>query len=495
MKKAILIIILGLSLMGGMLRSQVPMTIPNGSFEQWTSHPGYSVTFYGVPLATVYDAYSTPSVWDYPFYPVDQTINMGVSVNVNTNIPLIMASQVTGVVPDGNSAVKLQTFMLEDIVNPTVLTLAGNTIDTSIIQQAIPSILSTGAVDLDAMLPILTDIMSSPGDIFSILPTLLDVDINDFITGGLALGEFRPGLLTGSYKYHSNTSGDNGGVVLLGTHYNPTNHKREIVGGGANLDLVDVTAYTPFELEYSPLSAIFPGTSNVEPDSLIVLIISSAGNNPQQGSYLCIDNLMLWPAPDTCADVTGLSVEPGINDALLSWNAAASVGGYEYEYGPAGFTIGSGVIDTTTATTIILGALSPNTTYDVYVRTICSDTIYGEWSSAQFITLADTTIVDTIINDTTAIDTNAAIYTFVQSHTDAITIAPNPSNGRCVITIGPAQTNPMPAELKLYTHDGRVVQTITTDGSPVVLNLPTPGLFLLHATTPSGSSVHKILSR
>ena len=563
MKKTILFVILGLALMGGTLRAQVPMNIPNGSFEQWTNNSGYSVSVFFVPI-TVYSAFSTPTGWDFPSYPVNQSVSlMGSNININTNIPLIKASQETGAVPDGNSAVKLQTFMIDDIISSTVMAVAGSSIDSSIAQQVIPSILSTGAVDLEAMLPLLSGLMSGTGDILTMLPTLLNADVNDYISGGLPLGDFRPGRLTGSYKYQSDTSGDNGAVLLLGTHYNPANHKREIVGGGANLSLVDVAAYTPFEVDYVPLSGIFPGSPNAEPDSLVVLIISSASSNLQQGSYLCVDNLVLWPAPDTCASITGLTASPAIHEALLSWNTTDSVGGFEYEYGPAGFALGTGTADTTTATTLTLSALDATTTYDLYVRTICSDTIYGDWSSVQFVTLDDTCTQVIGINavpgsheatltwstysaangfeveygaagfthgsgataNATAttvtlsgLEANTTYDVYVRSlcsddvygewsgaqfttlgtegilaamKQSAIAVTPNPANGQCTVTVA----ENTPAELRLYTLDGRLLQTVTTDGSPVVLNLPRQGLFLLHSTTPTGTATQKIVSQ
>ena len=470
MKKTITLFFLSVALMGGLLRAQAPMAIPNGSFEQWDSHSGYSVTVLFMPVA-VYDTFSTPSVWDYPSYPVNQTVTFyGMNVNINTSIPLIKASREAGSVPDGDKAVKLQTFMLEDIINPTVLSLAGDNIDTSISQQVIPSILSTGAIDINAFIPLLSDLMSGSGDIYSMLPTLLAMDVNDYITGGLALGDFRPGRLTGSYKYQSATSGDNGGVLLLGTRYNSDTHHRDIVGGGINLALTDTGVFTPFETEYMTLSG-------VAPDSLVVILFSSASSNRQQGSSLYLDNLMLWPAPDTCADITFLAAVPDIHEARISWDASGPAEGVEIAYGPAEFPSDSGTVITASGNALTLYNLAAATTYNLSIRTICSDDIYGEWSSLQFTTLADTTAV--------------AIQTIKQSGNPSITLSPNPANGRCTVTVA----DNMPAEFRLYTLDGRLVQTVTTDGSPIALKLPWQGLFLLRATTPTGTTTCKIVNQ
>lgn len=388
MKKNIIILLI--LLLGGALRAQTPMAISNGSFEQWSSHPGYSVTVLFIPVS-IYDTFSTPTSWDYPSYHVNQTVSlMGMNVNINTDIPLIKSTRESGSVPDGNKAVKLQTFMLSDIVNSTVLSIAASNLDTSLTNQVIPSILSTGAVNIDSFIPLLSNLMSGSGDLVSLLPTLLAEDVNDYITGGIALGDFRPGRLTGSYKYHSAVSGDNGGVVLIGTHYNNVTHKRDVVGGGLNIGLVDATTYTPFEVEYFPLSDLMPGTADVDPDSLIVLLISSASENRQQGSYLCLDNLTLWSAPDTCAAITAFSALPAIHEAQLSWSVTDPADGFELEYGPAGFALGSGTTATASTTSHTLSGLLAGTTYDVHLRTLCSDTIYGDWRSLQFSTYSDT---------------------------------------------------------------------------------------------------------
>ena len=401
MKRIILSLLLGLLGMGGTFHAQVPIPLPNSSFEQWDNHSGYNVTvlFFNLP---VYSDYTTPSGWNYPAYPVNQSVSfMGMTVNINTSVPVVLATLENTAVPNGNTAVKLQTLMIDDIVSSTVLNLAGSSIDSSLTSQVIPSILTTGQVDIDAMIPIISSLLSGNGDVVSMLPTLLAMDVNDFITGGIPLNGLRPGLLTGSYKFHSAIGGDNGGVIMLGTHYNAATHQRDIVGLGMNLALIDTSVYTPFEVEYLPLSAYMPGSPNVQPDSLIVAIFSSANANLQQGSSLWVDNLALWSAPDTCADVNSLAAVSDIHEAELSWSVNDSVDEFEIEYGPAGFVPGSGIVSTTTTTSVTLSALDAGTLYDVYVRTLCSDTIYGDWSTTQFTTLSDTcaTVLDLMVQN------------------------------------------------------------------------------------------------
>lgn len=391
MKKIVIsFLMMGFLLVGGTLKAQVPIAMPNASFEQWTNHSGYNVTVLVFPI-NIYQAYTTPTGWDYLSYPVNETVSMmGMNININTSVPIVLSSSDTAGAPDGSTAVRLQTLMLSDIVNSTVLSMAGSSIDPSLTQQVIPSILSTGAVDIDALIPILSDVLTDTGDIMTMLPTLLAMDVNDFISGGLPLGGLRPGVLTGSYKYESATEGDNGGVVMVGTKYNTTLHKREIVGVGFNIGLTDTGVYTPFEVVYAPLSDLVPGAASPAPDSLVVLLVSSASTNMQQGSVLWLDNLMLWSAPDTCADIIGLMAMADIHEAMVTWSVADQADSFELEYGPHGFVPGNGTVVATTGTAYALSGLEAGTGYDVYVRSLCNDTTYGESSMTQFATGDDT---------------------------------------------------------------------------------------------------------
>ena len=397
MKKKVFFLALGLLLLGNSLKAQTSMTVPYGSFELWSSHSGYSASLMGLSVP-IFDTFSTPTGWDHLAYPVNGTyaIVPGLSVTINTAIPLIKASRETGTVPDGTKAVKLQTIMLEDIVNANVYSILSTTLDSTLTQTVFPSVLSTGEVDLETFLPIVTNLLSNMDSIEQILSSLALMDVNELITGGIALGTFEPSRLTGNYKYHSATTGDNGGVLMLGTHYNTTTQQRDVVGGGANISLTDITNYTPFTVDYLSLHSFDPSFPEQAPDSLIIIILSSASSTMQQGSYLCLDNLVLWhdtvevTEPDTCAAIASLTATPDIHEAVINWSATDVVDGYELHYGIAGFTPGSGNQILLTNNTATLAGLAANTLYDVYVRTRCTDSIYGEWTTIQFQTNPDT---------------------------------------------------------------------------------------------------------
>lgn len=565
----------------GFVAAQTSMTVPYGSFELWTTYPGYSVSVI-VPVS-VYNSFQAPTGWDFPTYPVNETFSMGFfSVNINTDLPLIVASQDTGMVPDGTSAVRLETFMLSDIISSTVYSMAAGSIDTMLTNMVFPSILATGTMDVEHFVPIMNSLIANMDSVEALLVSLISDDVNYYFTGGIALEGFEPSYLTGNYKYHSAVGGDNGGVLMLGTRYDSIQGRRVLVGGGANIALADSATYTPFTVDYISLHDYYASYPDQAPDSLIVMLVSSASLNRQQGSYLCVDSLTLWhvdpPEPDTCASIEGLTAVADMHEAVVVWSATADVVGYELEYGATGFVQGTGTLlsltgDTCTLTgleagtqydvwvhslcetvdgtwsmvqfvtnsdtcariismavdssnttftdeglatgyaaswqstfdsdgweveyglegfvpgdgtaimvqtpTCTLEPLLPDTLYELRVRTVCSDSIYGDWASMVFTTMADTTVVDT---------TSQAI---LQLSNQAIVIYPNPASGQCVVNL-PDGVN---AELRLYSADGRRLQSLVACGRQVALSLPEQGVFMIQVVTKEAVFSRKIVNK
>ena len=73
------------------------------------------------------------------------------------------------------------------------------------------------------------------------------------------------------------------------------------------------------------------------------------------------------------AGVTDITVVPGNTTAELSWTAAATESEWKIEYGPEGFSPGSGMVitDIDGVPTETIADLLPETTYDVYITAIC----------------------------------------------------------------------------------------------------------------------------
>ena len=163
-----------------------------------------------------------------------------------------------------------------------------------------------------------------------LMAALVDLDINEYITGGIALNGFNPVQLKGSYKYQSGIGGDQGGIIYFGTKYNPTTHHREVVGGGGNINLTDVATYQPFAIDYTPMHDLIPDQPLTAPDSLVVILLSSASLTAQQGSALFLDNLILVNTvpedPDTCFDVQNITItEITDHSVTLHWDDVSNL--------------------------------------------------------------------------------------------------------------------------------------------------------------------------
>ena len=83
----------------------------------------------------------------------------------------------------------------------------------------------------------------------------------------------------------------------------------------------------------------------------------------------------------TCPIVTGVSAS-GITatSATISWNSTGAAS-YEVEYGDMGFHTGDGHTVTSTTTSVVINQyLEEQSTYDVFVRSVCADGVYSGWS-------------------------------------------------------------------------------------------------------------------
>ena len=465
------------------------IAIPNPSFEEWSTGSGYSVSvvFFSLP---VYNSYPYPTSWNYPSYPVNENLSYnGMSVNVNTNIPLLKVSNETSGAPDGNHALKMQSFMLSDIINSLVYGLAESSLDPVITNTVFPTVLSTGAVDLTEFLPLMFDITDNLDSLPQLMSALDTVDVNNFLNGGIALNGAIPDRLTGLYKYTSATSGDNGGILLIGTKYNPVTLKREVVGGGFTTALTDTTAYTPFEVFYTPLSEVNPASPYTEPDSLVIFLFSSANTSPQQGSALYLDHLQLWAQEpviheDTCSAVFNLHlIDVDTMHATIGWGFEGGPDHFEAEYGVQGFELGSGTTVGVTESFLHLSDLQPDTEYDLYVRCACDNTLYGEWAMLTFHT-------DTLVPPAPPVDPedSTGIQTFTA---DQLLLYPNPAHGQCMVQF----KQEIPKTARLYTIEGTLVKEIIPIKETFELVLPTPGVYLLVCEIKEGTVVKTVVSK
>ncbi|MGB1294377.1 MAG: T9SS type A sorting domain-containing protein [Flavobacteriales bacterium] len=155
-----------------------------------------------------------------------------------------------------------------------------------------------------------------------------------------------------------------------------------------------------------PIS-VSPGTHYEVPVthlSGVVKFAFFAKSNGGGGSYnFYIDNFELSEAP-SCLPVTNYT-QINIGDTLaeISWDNLSGAADFIIEYGEAGFDLGTGMTTTTTSTSITITGLSELTTYDFYVRPVCSST-----DSAQFMNW--TTFTTECLTHSTSYNQNFTTY-------------------------------------------------------------------------------------
>ena len=103
-------------------------------------------------------------------------------------------------------------------------------------------------------------------------------------------------------------------------------------------------------------------------------------------SYAYIDNLVIDVAPTcpkphslTCSSLTD-------NTATFTWTESGTATAWEIEYGPAGFVHGNGTTVQVTTNPYTVTGLTASTTYDFYVRAICSATDQSVWEGPVSVT-------------------------------------------------------------------------------------------------------------
>ena len=355
-------------------QAQETYSLPNFSFENWSTAPGDTLSVMGGMLTLpLYNAYQYPASWDYITYHINRSVSLGFqNIQVNTTLPLLKAAYETGsFVPHGNKALTLQTFKLSDIIPPSTYNMVSSYIDTFYTNMIFPSVLTTAAIDADHFLTLFTDMLDSVNTFNAnqVIAAFSQSDMNDYFSGGLALNGFEPTRLHGYYKYTSaGTGNDNGGIMLIGTHYNTATGMREVVGGGFNRNFTDTDFYQPFDVVYSALP--FADSVNTTPsaDSLIILIISSANNNRQYGSLFYLDSLILYhdsiPRPDTCHAIQNLHLlTKDTFNITVAWTDSSAMC-WQMEYGEHGYVLGSDTCYITTDTMLVLTRLTPASLVD-----------------------------------------------------------------------------------------------------------------------------------
>lgn len=95
--------------------------------------------------------------------------------------------------------------------------------------------------------------------------------------------------------------------------------------------------------------------------------------------------------PVSCFPVNVVNAPTAVttNSATLNWDASATTPIIEYqiEYGPAGFTQGSGTMVTSPTNSVSISSLTVGAVYDYYIRTHCTAPDYSAWTTVNTLAL------------------------------------------------------------------------------------------------------------
>jgi len=137
------------------------------------------------------------------------------------------------------------------------------------------------------------------------------------------------------------------------------------------------------------------------------------------------------------------------NSITVDWNYSGTAAQWDIEYGLTGFTLGTGISKSSSSKSYVITGLSTNTTYDIYVRSICSDSDKSDWSK--------TTVSTPSVND------------IEQILASGVSIYPNPTTG--IVYLNSV------SHIKVYSQQGELLQEKT--GDSVDLSGYAAGLYLL----------------
>ena len=144
---------------------------------------------------------------------------------------------------------------------------------------------------------------------------------------------------------------------------------------GVMSDPIDATTFVAIDTvhpagityeEFDVSLANYTGTGNY--------VAFKAIQHPGSSSaiYMMLDDVTLELLP-ACPPVTHIALA-GLDSNFLTvtWTENGTATSWDVEYGPAGFTLGTGTTTTVNVDSITITGLTPNTNYDVYITPVCT---------------------------------------------------------------------------------------------------------------------------
>jgi hypothetical protein len=135
-----------------------------------------------------------------------------------------------------------------------------------------------------------------------------------------------------------------------------------------------------------PFNITIPPTALSGMTRMRVVIIESNATPPACGTYTwgeTEDYMINISAPPTCPQPTLLNVvSTTLNQAIIDWTPGGAETQWQIEYGPQGFTPGTGTLVYTSAHPFTIGSLTPYSFYQARVRAVCTPGDSSFWSPA-----------------------------------------------------------------------------------------------------------------
>lgn len=96
-----------------------------------------------------------------------------------------------------------------------------------------------------------------------------------------------------------------------------------------------------------------------------------------------VDDIVLDLIPSCPKPIDVTLIASSSSSITFGWTELGSASSWEVEYGPAGFTQGTGTVVSTTTNPYTITGLNASTAYDVYVRSACSATDFSNWTGPK----------------------------------------------------------------------------------------------------------------
>ena len=237
-------------------------------------------------------------------------------------------------------------------------------------------------------------------------------------------------------------------------------------GGWTQVDMIQegFAAWTEYTYD---LSSYTFGTNHLK----IRFRGESGGSGTDYYGDQGLDDISVVEAPTCLKPVSLTSSSSAVGSADLSWTEVNTAPQWQIEYGPVGFSQGSGTVVLANSNPYNLSPLT-ETMYEFYVRSICTVGDTSAWSSAETFCVATDSTFSTIGCDAYTVPSGNATYLTSGTYFDTITnmagcdslltinVTIN-SPSASSITVGSCDSYTVPSGNATYTASGIYNDTIT----------------------------------